>query len=557
MKYFFSLLFFFLLCCGGSGSQNDTSTGDVIFQDLPEPADFSQSLVSKQESLTNEEFIAETDSDSDLKSTVEKCASDGFSEFQEAGSIEDQDGNKVTWARFTNTEGAAKDAVRFCDTVSCSYIVQEISGEEAVWSDRDGNQVSVKKLANPCLLKHLKGHDWAKDKTEVVLPLESDGEPDKTVNLKERRFIIANAFGNTWNLDLDSIKSVVEKSEIFSGVEQNDFVTAQEIEEYMTLSHPYEIILIAAQGLREVVKKTSADSYLFRSFGFTTASSAYGEHRFTVDDFENAAAKRILGGAGMIFVLASDTIKELPVEFKSVKNLLNSYNDYPQAVLGFDGHGPTKLLVKATEFFFDKYLNGTSIEESIAYVNAWLAKCSSPVKLKSNQSPVSKGKIVIMDQFWNQKKPSSGEFNSFISFTRKCTPKTGSSSEDQKQANLWIKGVTFSGPMFSGSYEKEGSKPGDKLTMKMDGIFISVAKDIHFYFTAEGDINSDVRDIKIYGDAVILSIKEDKDKTTITFDGKAGTTDYVNEAGEPCTLKNVSLGPMIQGEGESKFYIMF
>ncbi|MBM4387618.1 MAG: hypothetical protein FJ088_07755 [Deltaproteobacteria bacterium] len=547
--FLLSLSFF---SCSGGGTESQP-------EDVFEAANneiYGGNYITESKAFSEEEAAAAINSEQGLSSLLDSLKNGGYGEFVSSGEINDQSGTYLFYAHYSNAGGGIKTLVKACES-ECVYAIQEIKEGKAVWSDALGGETGVVKLGIPPLLKELKGHDW-NGLSVYMLPLagKESQAPAYELDLEGRRFIFLSPYGNTYEFQaFDKVLERAGDTGAFSNLKV-DYAVKADLNNLLIYSHPYEIIVIAAPYVRELLK--SEPSKIYRTFGLFLTNGGFSEILFDSPAFESALKKVEMGGPGLVFLAGGESIGDGTDGSKNIKSIVSALEAKQKTVVGFVGNLPTQVIAESTALFFEKYFGGSPLGDAVNEANKALAGKGFGAKLAANPSADMQMKFVKdPQQYWEGKQPSGGEINSFIIMRRVCKDSNGKiTTEDEKQGNIWVKEIAFDGWRFSGQRDFEGSQ-GEQLSIKVRGILLERKEGAPIFFISEGDINSEVLDLTVYGKGKVTKVKNSGGKTEISFDGDAEATPYKNSAGDSCVLKYPKLSPLIQGEGESKVTVIY
>ncbi len=517
---------------GGSGSSGDGGTTGT-------PVDLPGGTLVSQETISVGDWEQRLATDEELGTAVTQAGEKDYTELVVAGEAKDDADNTATWAVFAKpgvTPAEERVIVRFCDgQASCrsGRILRTTTGE-ASFERTDGTTDELLKVA-PVMIKDLQGKDH-EGKTVLAAALTADEVPE--VDLKTRRFIIANAFGAAYGVTLGDWVKAAEDSGAFSQIDSHRYVDAATLDEAFRNSSPFDVLIWVGASVREAISGNH------KTIGMTTNRAIYGDQTYPASRVKDLLKSSPFGGPGLVMLVGEETKGDGSSEEDEPLSLFRELTDHElgRLVVGVRGRAGTANVLDASYAFLGAYFGGSSVTDSLGAANLLLEERESSATLVSSLGASADETFFVgsLDSLWDgADPPTEVRSNHFLNIANKCYDPASPEnvySEDEGHANFFVD-VDFAGPFFSGSRVSEDVG----LDVAVEGVLLGLTPGSRVYLKFSGDLKPSMKNISVWGTGK-LTDDTNKDKPNrIHYEGTALTTDYTNDKGDTCVLLSPTL----------------
>ena len=532
-------VFFMAACSGDSGggeSDVSGSSGDAGGI-TKEP----MASVNKQERYTPADFLSKVEADPKLQALWNKLQADGYTSIDNAGLTEQSDGVDVLWSESSGASLPLKGILQHCAGDDCVAAIWTFSGDEVVWEDENGGEITPRGIGLPVLLKELEGHSFDNPTHVKRQALDPPAEMPQ-IDVSKRTFFIVNSFGPLWaegSLDTSRLEKKAVDSGSFDSVEHEVYARAGDVDYILTHAHPFDAMVWLAQGVREEAKTNA----VYNPIGLTVNAGVFGDTLYDRTRIEEMLDVNPLQGPGVLVLAGCETMGDGNGGGEMDKSVPVSLDNKARLLVGFKKCGDARDVLMATELFIDGYLGGKTAGDSLADANAYLSgeKSDLEMVLLPDADPES---VFLTDvsKFWDRYTddgvPGDSFFNSNILIINKCTnPATGEEyQEDEFFATAWSNEIAWEGPFFSG----ERQNPGNDVDFTIEGALLEIKEGAHFFFVVKGGLKPEVQELVLYGTGEIIGTVVDDEKPQefeIEFKGQGNASGYKNKEGHQCVMQ--------------------
>lgn len=514
-------------CDSDGGASGDPQTGD----DTTGPIEHEAPLqVTRAEPMAVDDFKALL-SGAELAAVMARVEGEasGAINITWAGLLEDERGNELHFAELVDPSGHGWVLVRACADGSCLAATLERGLEKILWRGADGQELSPPSLAAPGLLKQLPGNNFG-DPTTVVFEagLSGGGESDDfpVVNVVPRRFVVANAWGPMFDLDIASLTDAARASGRFDSVETYDYATFATLDQLMTELKDGDVLVWFGAGVR--MRATSDGKN--KTVGMTTARAVLGDETLHVgrartllegNPFRDLALPSLLVLAGAetwgdgLWDPLLDDDEVSPDSF--VRNV--QIGDHQ--VVAIEGAIDALALTASLDAMFSCLFQGETLGPCLEAGNLALSRRDLDASLRRLPAPTAPGKADLRlpepeADYWASTPatapPAFAEMYLRIGIQYKCIGPDGAVYDptgwDDMVQNLYIREITdFDASTFSVDwvYETGG------VDLRLKGRLGTLAEGERFLFSVSGDVSERMRGVQLYGLAHVTEIRMDKD----------------------------------------------
>ena len=525
------------LGCGGGGSDGAPAPAADVPLARPETT-LPTALMTRQDAITKQEFETVVGKDQDLQQLVTEAKGSGYSDIVAAGVTEDDANTVATWAVIANpASGAEQVFVQHCTSDgTCTSAKATLAAGDATFAGPGGKALAPLLMGRPAMAKDLEGHDHD-GKTTLAAKLTKEELVE--VDLGKRRFILANAYGPVFGMDLKGLTDLANQSAAFTLVDVAHYARPKVIEDALLKTSPFDVLVWVGASVREDMSGSH------KTVGMTVNRGVYGDETFQAASVKDLLKKATLGGPGLVLLIGSESRGDGSSQAEGNLALFKELSgSETRTVVGFDGKGDAAHLLEGASAFLQSWFSGQKLTAAIAAGNAALEARGATATMVTNRlSSAEKltfpGKLA---DFWGGKpSPKAVRTTLYVNITNVCFPADGSKpySEDEGQASFFVDS-DFDGPFFSGA--RQSVDVG--LDVKVGGALLGTKPGDQLYLRIEGDLKPSMKGIVVYGRGVFVEPSADdlKDHPNRKFFiGDATATDYVNDKGDKCTLKTPKL----------------
>ena len=526
-------------CSGGSGGGESDASGPV--DDLGGIIKVPMASVNKQDRYTPADFLSKVEADAKLQALWSKLQADGYTAIDNAGVTEQSDGVKVTWSEASGASQPLKGIVQHCTGDDCVAAIWTFSGDEVVWEDETGGEITPRGIGLPVLLKELEGHSYDNPTHVKRQALDPPTEMPE-IDVSKRRFFILSSFGPLWadgSLDTSRLEKKVLDSGSFDSVEHETYARAGDVDYVLTHSHPFDAMVWLAQGVREEAKTNA----VFKPIGLTVNVGVFGDSLYDRTRIEEMLEVNPLQGPGVLVLAGCETMGDGNGGGELDKSVPVSLDNKARLLAGFKKCGDARDVLMATELFIDSYLAGKTAGSSLAAANDYLGAEKSELEMvllpEADPDAVF---LTDVSKFWDlytdDGDPGPSRIISNILIINKCTdPATGNEyQEDEFFAIAWSDEISWAGPFFSGARTKEAND----VDFTIDGALLEIKEGAHFFFAVKGGLKPEVQELVLYGTGEIVGVVVDDEKPdefVIKFKGQGSASAYKNKEGHQCVMQ--------------------
>ncbi len=517
---------------GGTTGSGDDATGSI---DHETPAQ-----VTRAEPMSVDEFKALL-TKPELAAVMGRVEGEatGAITFTWAGLLDDQKGNELRFAELVDEAGRGWVLVRACDGEACLAATLERAGKDVIWRGSDGGELSPPKLGAPALLKQLPGNNFG-DPTTVVFSSGLSGSPETSgagsgggadddfpvVNVVPRRFVIANAWGPLFDLDLSALTAAATASGRFDSVETYDYATFATLDQLMIELKDGDVLVWFGAGVR--MRATSDGKY--KTVGMTTARAILGDETLHVgrardllegNPFRDLALPSLLvlagsetWGDGQWDPIADDDAVS-PDSF--VRNLQNADHQ----VVAIEGGVDSLALTASLDALFACLFDGEALGACLEAGNLALSRRDVDAALKrlpiQDDPELPDLRLPVPEtDYWATTQatapPLFAEMYLRIGIQYKCIGPDGAVYDpdtwDDMVQNLYIRDIEdFDGSTFSKDWVYETGGVDLRLNGRLGGLEAGE----RFLFSVSGDVSDRMRGVQLYGLAHVTEIRMDID----------------------------------------------
>ena len=520
--------------CGDDGDGGSTGGGTTGGGSTGDGFDIPENTTVEQRALTTAEWDLVVAQDEGLGQSVTDAAAAGFSDPIARGMLKDSNDAVVEWAIYQNPSDAKERILaKGCDgagTCRSGRLAPDGSFRLADGTDDE----PLLKVA-PAMLKNLDGKDHT-GPTKIAAALTKDEVP--VVDLKTRKFVIANAFGPLYGIDLAGWKAVAESTGAFNQVDLHNYVSSAQVANELHTGSPFNALVWIGAAVRESLGPDH------KTVGLTTNRGVYGDETFTATRVKELLAENPFGGPSLVVLVAPESRGDGSGQQDKNLSIFKEFSDAEsgRVVVGFQGHAAPAELLGGAQIFLVAYFGGKSLADSLTEANTWLEEKGLATTLVSSRDSVASEIFFSgpLDSLWEGgESPKAVRSTHFLNITNKCFDSSGGVySEDEGQANFFVD-VDFDGPFFTGTRQNADVD----LDVTVSGILLGKTPDSRIFIRIEGDLKPSMKGISVWG-AGKLKDEFDKDNPSrIFYDGTALATDYTNSVGDNCIL----LTPKLSG----------
>ncbi|MFT7621849.1 MAG: hypothetical protein ACI9WU_001014 [Myxococcota bacterium] len=506
---------------GGSSSTTGEGTGGGAIE-LPE------NVLDEQLSISISDWDSVVAQDQDLQQAMTEAAADGYPDVIAAGRIKDTSDNIAYWAVLSKaSDGKERIIVRVCDAESaCQAGVVTAAGEWAAGG--------IPLMVAPAMVKDLTDADH-EGISNVSAALSVDEVP--VVDLRKRRFVLANAFGPAFGVNLSGWKSMAQGTGAFTDVQHSDYVRASVVEDALKAASPFDVMVWVGASVREELGPNH------KTIGMTVNRGIYGDETFTASRARDAIKASPFGGPGLIVLVGEETRGDGSSQQDKNLSLFKELSDAESGriIVAIQGRpGPAKAL-EASEAFLVAYMtNAASLGEAVATANLILEGTGG--ELVSSRASIADTTFFVssLSGPFEGDSPKAVRSTHFINIANTCFPDINNPSDFYKENEghaSFFADVDFDGPFFSGGRVA----PEVNLDVTIEGVLLGTEAGDRLYVRISGDLKPSMRGITVWG-AGVLQDEFDKDNPgRIFYNGSALTTDYTNDKGDTCVLLSPTL----------------
>ncbi len=542
MKLLFLLCIGFSLACGGGGGGEPSPTDtDAPPAQLGTP-NLPTALLTVQERLTKQWYEGCKDgrrgceNTEPLQQLITQQASKGYNEFVTAGVTEDDSDLGVKWAVYRNpTDDSERIFTYMCQgTTDCTSARLLLKDGVSYFLALNGDSLNRTTVGRPVLSKVLPGMDH-EDFTTLHLPLTEDEEP-VTVELGERKFVIANAYGDLFGLTTPILKKVAEDSGAFTKVQSIQYARPTDITGFLRGGSPLDVLVWVGASVLEDM----GDGH--KTIGMTVNRGGFGDETLPASAVKEAFKNSPFGGPGLVILVGEQSWGDGSGHEMDNLSLFKEFSEGGnRTIVGFQGRGDTVHLLDAANHFANHYINGDTLGDSLAAANDVLIGHGSSATMTSNHATEPERLFLgRLDKFWGDLgDPQGVQTTLYVSVTNKCEGVGGTFySEPENQANFFVN-VDFEGPFFEGSRVSSDVE----LDVTVRGVVTGTSTGDRVYLWIEGDLKKSVKMVSLYGMGTIIEKSDEENPMRIFFDGEATAGPYYNEELHTCYL----ISPMFSG----------
>jgi len=536
------LSFFFLVSCGSSTEEETDATSTIPDVTVVEKEELP--LVTRQERYTPADFLSKVEADPDLQALWNQLQDEGYVSIEEAGISEQDDGVVVIWSEAAGPGKELRGLVRHCSADDCTSAIWWFSGGAVKWRDASGKEIEPLGMGLPILLKQLEGHTYDKPTHVVEAPLSDEEMPE--IDVSKRRFYLLSSFGPLWAngaLSTSALKKMAEDSGSFDEVLLNRYVRLAEADTVLLHSHPHDVFVWLGQTIREEAKTNE----IFKPVGMTVNSGVFGDKLYDRARMDDKLDINPLHGPGLMVLAGCETMGDGNGGGEVEKSIPVVLDNKVRTLAGFKKCGDARDILEATHLFVDHYFSGSSLGESLAAANAYLAGVESKLTM-ATLPDADTGMTFVQDlsKYWEKYAddgpPGDSFFSGNLNIVNMCEDKEGGQyQENESFATAWCKDIKWEGPFFSCSRKN----PDNLVDFEISGALKEIVEGAHFFFVVTGSLNPRVQGLTLYADAVIKEIVLDKEKPNefiVEFKGVGEASPYKNEAGDTCQMQD----PLLQ-----------
>lgn len=527
-----------VVSCGGGGGDADesdvvaTADGFTVTKD-PMP------LVTKQERYTEADFLSKVEADPALQALWNKLQQEGYTKLTHAGITEQDDAVTVIWAEAYGTSLPIKGMARHCNGDDCLAAFWKRQGNDVAWEDVDGGSVEPRTIGLPVLLKALEGHSFD-NPTHSVQALDVP-EQLPEIDVSKRRFYLVSSMGPLWAqgaLDTADLEKLAKDAGAFDDVEKTNYVRGAEMDAILLHSHPFDVLVWLGQGVREEAKTNQ----VWKPVGMTVNRGVFGDELYDRDQIADKLETNPLKGPGLMVLAGCETMGDGNGGGEWDKSLPVTLDNKARVLVGFKKCGDARDVLAATTLFFQGYFGSSTLGDSLAAANSYLAGVESELEMVTlPETDLEQRFLVDVDSFWDaytdDGTPGDSFFNTNILVINMCEDEQGNQyQEDEFFASAWGNEFSWSGPFFSGSR----TNPQNKVDFKVEGSLIRIKEGAQFFFSVKGSLKPEVQGVTLYGTGLIENIKVEEEKLDefiIQFKGQGHASAYTNAEGHSCVMQ--------------------
>ncbi len=510
-----------LAACGGDSS-DPSGEGSVV----PPPSE----VLTVQERVDLADFSAL--GDPDLAAIAAGLT------LHAAGHVEDSAGRTVDWAEGTRTDGSVATAVRHCGDEGCVVAEQTASRDELTWKGLDGKLLDPRPVGVPPLFKNLVSHDMA-DKTtlqaalagaDATLGLTVDEEALPAADFAQRRFLALNTFGPALGVDLAPLLDAAQASGRFDGWEELRYAREDDVVSALRDLDLGDALVWVTQAVRD---EAMSGGRAWRTVGLTVNQGGYGDATMDRDALTEAWEANLLSGPGLLFLAASNSYSDgsdLQPDNGSVwRRLEGSF----RLLVGIEGDAPAPAIIESARAFLAAwYGDGASLADALAAGDVPLAPTGA--KLHANTQVLDARAPASDADLWTEVpwQPSSIRLTVHITAIPYCRTGDGPMQPGKEDFATAFADITFDGASF------QGHRASSDTTLRgfVTGLEVGDRLAVEFF----GNLNkAQFQDIHGFGEGLIQQvITDDQGRLVVSFDGPAHTSEYTNDQGQTCVLKD-------------------
>lgn len=505
------------VACGGAGADPDASGEDVLGP-LPHEVPAQVSRLETLAAADVEALAAQKPEVATALARARDLVGDGAA-ISYAGALEDEASNTVTFAEVSGAAGTATVAWA-CAAEACRALVAtRPAGGEPQFTDGAGAATAAPVLAAPALQMLLPGNSF--DEPPAVLTGALQGDDFPVVDVTLRRFVVASAWGQVFDLDLSGLQAAAEASGAYDEVESYPYVSAATLDRLMTELKEGDVLVWVGAG---VAMKATSDGDT-KTVGLTAARAVFGSETVHVgrvralldgNPFRDLALPSLLvlaggrtWGDGAWDPLTDD-------DAISPDSLLRNLQVGDHAVVAVAGDLDARALEDGLGTLFDGLFAGQPLGEAVNAASSRLERMGLAARWKRlPEAPATDLTLpAAVADYWAttplKKAPAFAELNLRVALNYTCldaqsgVPYTPGALEDMVQ-NLYVREITgFDGPVFTKSWTYDSK--GENVTVQAR--LPEMVPGARFVLSARGDVSGRMCDVQLYALARVLEVTD-------------------------------------------------
>lgn len=453
-----------------------------------------------------------------------------------AGHVEDSAGRTVDWAEGTRADGSVAVAVRHCGDNGCVVAEQTAGPTGLAWTGLDGATLAPRPVGVPPLFKNLVSHDMA-DKTtlqaalgDAALGLSVDKAHLPNADFADRRFVALNTFGPSLGVDLSPLVEAAKSSGGFDTAEEVRYAREPDVVGALRDLDLGDGLVWVTQGVRD---EAMSGGRAWRTVGLTVNQGGYGDATVDRDALTEAWDANVLSGPGLVFLAASDSYSDGTEGQPDNGSVWHRLSGSTRLLVGIEGEAPAPAVIESARAFLAAwYGDRASLMDALDAGDVALAPTGA--KLRTNAPDLTTQAPVADADLWTMApwQPSSIRLTVHVTAIPYCRTGDGPMQPGKEDFGTAFADVTFEGASFQGYRASSDTTLRGVLTGFEAGDRLAV----EFF----GNLNkAQFQDIHGYGEGTIQqAVVDDEGRLVLSFNGPAHTSEYTNDQGQTCILKD-------------------